>query len=105
MSKAAKANPKASVCELLAGGESVEEVSQIIVTLPRAAHDGLKRLADGKVAKSSLTTACQPAKSLTTRGIRHHGVHLSSALEPSNEVGPPHLTDFSFNSLLFGNQP
>ena len=52
---------------------------------------GSTRSASGKskVAKFSLTIVHLPAKSQTIRGIRHHGVHFNSALDLSNEVGPP----------------
>ena len=46
--KAVRVNPDASVDELLAGVESAAEVSQIVVTLPKYAHEALKQLAEGE---------------------------------------------------------
>jgi len=47
----------------------------------------------------SLTVAGQPANTQTVRGFRYCGIHPYSALEPSNEVEPPHRARFKAADL------
>ena len=69
LSKAAKANPKASVDELLSGAESSDEVSQIVVTLPKEAHEALKRLAESEGATQDAVASSIIVERLRSQGL------------------------------------
>ena len=69
LSKAAKANPKALVDELLAGAKSAAEVSQIIVTLPKDAHEALKQLAEGEGVTQDAVAAGIIVDRLRSQGL------------------------------------
>ena len=69
LSKSAKANPKASVDELLSGAQSSDEVSQIVVTLPKEAHEALKRLAESEGATQDAVASGIIVERLRSQGL------------------------------------
>ena len=54
---------------MLSGAESADEVSQIVVTLPKDAHEALKQLAEGEGATQDAVASGIIVERLRSQGL------------------------------------